>query len=1657
MVRARFVVAWCLISALVLPAAVALGGASAQASSPKTTVALSSSVADESPVTYTVGFTASSAIPAGGSITVVGPAGTVWPNSNSSYVLTDATTSSGSFSSASSNSSSDPGTDIYNWLNGPRGAAITVGVPNAIDAGDHLSLAISGVVNPGAGTDTLSVLTSADPTAFKSGSYTITDAGKVSKPTVSLSSSAAGANGVTYTIVFTTSSTGAVPAGGSITLVAPSGTIWPDLRTANAYVLTDATTSSGSFTNASSTTFGDPGTNIYNWIDGNRGAAVTIGIPNAIDAGDHLSLVVTSVVNPAAGSDNLSVSTSTDSESSTSGTYTVSSAAQVSQPSVSLSSNAAQATGVIYTVGFKPSSAGAIPAGGGITVAAPAGTVLPSGTCSYVLTDSTNSSGSFSCASHVSLSSSNVASITVPNAIGASDVLSLGIAGVTNPGAGSDTLSVATSTNVTATTSSSYTVTGAAASLTSVVSPTFSASSNAAGANGVNYTFNFTTSASGALTGGSSAVDVVAPGGTIFGVCPYGDCGPSSTYTFTDHTNSSGSAVTVGDVSGINNILSVPVPNTISAGDSVTLTITAVTNPLAGDANLYLSTSADQEQVALADNATVPKSLKSVTMTASSPADGATGVTYTINFTASSSGAVEAGDAGVVNIQVPDGTNFGSCPYGDCGPSSTYTFTDHTNPSGSGSAGSVSGANGLASIGLPQAIHAGDSLTLVITAVVNPLAAGNFLISTSSDTVPVSVNLAAKTPSAVANPTLSMSSSVAGSTGTTWTINYTTSATGGLVGLDGTINLFASEGTSFGSAEAKVVDSTTPSGSATQYGDDVIGDGSVASFDVFNSIAAKDQIQLVVQDVTNSSTSGPGILYLSTSSDTTPIALKFSLASGAPVSGEVTYNSNPVASAPVQVCPTAGGTCSTATTGSDGTFSVEVPYGDYSATGYPNTGTNAAPGTVGSLDVSSPSGVSGVDIALTAPPSLPAGVTITSPDFGEESSSTSTPTVNWEQPFDLDLSPSLFPTSNTLITQIDIEGTSTVTGQPTMLAVAPGGTVDGGASGGSESSVDNSGNGGTSSDQCDANDPTQVPIPASPGAQIQVPALAPIHGPITTFVHYLSYSAGAIPPGGVGFTPYLCFLPGDNELLTVTNNEIPAGVQVNVASITGPNAADFSIVSPKTEDTGYPDCEDAQLLENGGGTGPGTATCTSQIKWTPNGDDPFEYADAVVDVGNDAPALVQLVGCNPALTTQCGSGNFDMGGSGLDSNVNFGGGGGGSAGSVSGGDDDGGQEYVDPSGVVETTTSQGIAPIAGASVTLEQGPNANGPFSAVPNGSDVMSPANRTNPDTTATDGSFGWDTLAGTYDVTAAASGCTSGQLSQPVTVPPPATNLNISLSCAAPPSRSTTSTQLNTSANPVDLGSPLTLTADVNGSSPTGTVTFLDGSTPIGTAPLNTGGAATLTTSTLPAGSDELSATYSGDGNNQPSTASTVGQSVTAPTAPAKPEILTTSLERAVQSKSYAAWIAVNGGTSPYQFSVSSGSLPKGLKLNATTGEISGKAKVLGKSSFSVEVSDANSNSSTASLSVTVVKPVVLKLTPKTLVSATTGSAYSQQIKAKGGTAPRTLTVTSGSLPPGLTLTSSGLLSGTPTTTGTYDFTVGATDSLGNTGSIYYSLSVT
>jgi hypothetical protein len=66
-----------------------------------------------------------------------------------------------------------------------------------------------------------------------------------------------------------------------------------------------------------------------------------------------------------------------------------------------------------------------------------------------------------------------------------------------------------------------------------------------------------------------------------------------------------------------------------------------------------------------------------------------------------------------------------------------------------------------------------------------------------------------------------------------------------------------------------------------------------------------------------------------------------------------------------------------------------------------------------------------------------------------------------------------------------------------------------------------------------------------------------------------------------------------------------------------------------------------------------------------------------------------------------------------------------------------------------------------------------------------------------------------------------------------------------------------------------------------------------------------------------------------------------------------------------------------------------------------------------------------------------------------AVVGVAYSQTLGATGGVAPYSWSVTSGSLPAGLTLSPGGLLSGTPTATGLFNFTLQVTDSAGSTAS--------
>ena len=139
------------------------------------------------------------------------------------------------------------------------------------------------------------------------------------------------------------------------------------------------------------------------------------------------------------------------------------------------------------------------------------------------------------------------------------------------------------------------------------------------------------------------------------------------------------------------------------------------------------------------------------------------------------------------------------------------------------------------------------------------------------------------------------------------------------------------------------------------------------------------------------------------------------------------------------------------------------------------------------------------------------------------------------------------------------------------------------------------------------------------------------------------------------------------------------------------------------------------------------------------------------------------------------------------------------------------------------------------------------------------------------------------------------------------------------------------------------------------------------------------------------------------------------------------------------YGYTLTESGGTSPFTWSVSSGSLPAGISLSPD-GNLSGTPTATGTSSFTVKVTDANGQSATQATSITVAAGV--STTFAAPPAAAVNAPYSVTLTATGGTTPYTWSVNSGTLPPGITLSSAGVLSGTPTTTGTYPFTVNVID---------------
>jgi CSLREA domain-containing protein len=115
--------------------------------------------------------------------------------------------------------------------------------------------------------------------------------------------------------------------------------------------------------------------------------------------------------------------------------------------------------------------------------------------------------------------------------------------------------------------------------------------------------------------------------------------------------------------------------------------------------------------------------------------------------------------------------------------------------------------------------------------------------------------------------------------------------------------------------------------------------------------------------------------------------------------------------------------------------------------------------------------------------------------------------------------------------------------------------------------------------------------------------------------------------------------------------------------------------------------------------------------------------------------------------------------------------------------------YIDPSGNVRDLRGR---PIFGATVRLYRSDAPDGPFTFVPDGSLIMSPNNRKNPDRTDASGHFGWDVIPGYYTVRADKPGCkvppggrNTAEFAETrvMEIPPPVLDLDIRLDCPYKP----------------------------------------------------------------------------------------------------------------------------------------------------------------------------------------------------------------------------------------------------------------------------------
>jgi hypothetical protein len=210
-------------------------------------------------------------------------------------------------------------------------------------------------------------------------------------------------------------------------------------------------------------------------------------------------------------------------------------------------------------------------------------------------------------------------------------------------------------------------------------------------------------------------------------------------------------------------------------------------------------------------------------------------------------------------------------------------------------------------------------------------------------------------------------------------------------------------------------------------------------------------------------------------------------------------------------------------------------------------------------------------------------------------------------------------------------------------------------------------------------------------------------------------------------------------------------------------------------------------------------------------------------------------------------------------------------------------------------------------------------------------------------------------------------------------------------------------------------------------------------------------------------------------PTTTAVAPSVTTTTTAPAPPtttvasgfRITTAALGNGNVGTDYTGYIEAccGQGSGPYRWSLVAGRVPDGLKFAGDslrliqTTAVTGRPTTVQTTSFTVEARDGSGNTARKSFSITIDPPRPLVITNGTdvLTPGQVRVSYAIGVFADGGVPPYRWSLVAGGLPPGLSLTTSpGRITGTPTTAGTFTFTLRVTDEGGQQATQQFSITI-